>query len=191
MRVRFRAGDLVGGIRKSGFRDPVRMSSVGGLLDSGGAFSDVSVACLEGASGEDGVRQLTNCANRRRPAFESRPAHTSPDSGPTRKSAVSGNTVGEIRKWGFRDIARAPWRGGVYWIPPARVLTPPPRALLGISGENGVRKLPTCADRRWPAFESLPTQTSPDFGPARKSAISVDIVGEIRKSGFRDIARAP
>ena len=80
----------------------------GGLLDSGGAFSDDSVACLEGAPGEDGVRQLTNCANRRRPAFESRPAHTSPDSGPTRKSAVSGNTVGEIRKSGFRDIARAP-----------------------------------------------------------------------------------
>ena len=76
-------------------------------MDSGGAFSDVSVACLEGASGEDGVRRLTNCANRRRAAFESRPAHTSPDSRPTRKSAVSGNTDGKIRRLGFRDIARA------------------------------------------------------------------------------------
>ena len=33
-------------LRKSGNRDLVRNSHGGGLLDSGGAFSDVSVACL-------------------------------------------------------------------------------------------------------------------------------------------------
>ena len=40
----------------------------------------------------------------RGPAFESRPAHKSPDFGPTRKSPISGDFVGEIRKSGFRDL---------------------------------------------------------------------------------------
>ena len=79
--------------------------------------------------------------------------------------------------------------GGVYWVPAARFLTPPSRVLERVSGKNGVRKLPDCADRRAPAFESRPAHKSPDFGPTRKSAISGDIVGGIRKSGFRDLVR--
>ena len=47
--------------------------------------------------------------------------------------------------------------GGVSWIPAFRFLTSPPRVLYKASGENGVRKLTTCADRRGPAFESRPT----------------------------------
>ena len=65
----------------------------------------------------------------------------------------------------------------------------PSRVFKGVSGENGARKLTTCADRRGPAFESRPAHMSPDFGPMQKSAISGDIVGEIRKSGFRDLVR--
>ena len=38
-------------------------------------------------------------------------------------------------------------------------------------------------------FESRPAHKSPDFGLARKSAVSGEIVGEIRKSGFRDLVR--
>ena len=43
--------------------------NAGGLLDSGGAFSDVSVACFRGVPGGNGVRELTNCAYRRGPAL--------------------------------------------------------------------------------------------------------------------------
>ena len=76
-------------------------------------------------------------------------------------------------------------------MPAARFLTSPTRVLEGVSGENGVRKSTSCADRRGPAFEGRPAHKSPDFGPTRKSAISGDIVGEIRKSGFRDLVRTP
>ena len=71
----------------------------------------------------------------------------------------------------------------------ARFLASPPRVLQGVSGGNGVRKLTVCADRRGSVFESHPARESPDFGPTRKSAISGDIVEEIRKSGFRDLVR--
>ena len=71
----------------------------------------------------------------------------------------------------------------------ARFATSSSRVLQGVPGENGVRKLTTRADRRGPAFESRPAPKSPDFWPMRKSAISGDIVGEIRKSGIRDLAR--
>ena len=40
------------------------------------------------------------------PAFERRPAHKSPDFGPTRKSAISGDIVEEIRKAGLPDLVR-------------------------------------------------------------------------------------
>ena len=53
-------------------------------------------------SGENGVGKLTNCADRRGHAFKGRPAHKSPDFGPTRKLAVSGDIVGGIQKSGFR-----------------------------------------------------------------------------------------
>ena len=43
--------------------------------------------------------------------------------------------------------------------------------------------------RRGPAFEGLPAHKLPDFGPTRKSATPGEIVGEIRKSGFRDLVR--
>ena len=76
-------------------------------MDSGGAFFRVSVARFgEGVSGENVVPKSTNCADRRGAAFESRPAHKSPDFGLARKSAVSGEIVGEIRKSGFRDLVR-------------------------------------------------------------------------------------
>ena len=137
---------------------------------------------LVGVSGENGVRKLTNCAERRGYASESRPAHKLPGFGQTRKSAMSGDIAGGIRKSGFRDLVRAS-RGGVYWVPAARVLTSPPRVLQGISGENRVRKLTNCADRRGLAFESRPARKSPDFGLTPISAISGDIAGG---SGARD-----
>ena len=55
---------------------------------------------------------MTNCADRRGSACESRPAHKSSDFGLTRKSAVSGEIVGEIPKSGVRHIVRIP-RGGL------------------------------------------------------------------------------
>ena len=79
--------------------------------------------------------------------------------------------------------------GGVYWIPVAGVLTSSPRVLVGVFGENRVQKLTNCAERRGYASESRPAHKSPDFGPTRKSAVSGEIVGEIRKSGFRDLVR--
>ena len=153
----------------------------GGLSDSGGACSDVSVACQQGVSGENGVQKLTPCADRLGSAVESRPAYKSPDFGPARKSAFSGDIVRDIRKSGSRQ--------DVYWIPAARFLTFPSRVSKRASGENGVRKLTTCADRRGPAFEHPPARKSPDFGPVRKYAISGDIVGDARESGFRDLVR--
>ena len=107
------SGGAVREIRKSGFRDLVRNSWGGGLLDSGGAFSDVSVACFTGVSGENGARKSTACADRRGPAFESRPAHKSPDFGKTRKSAISGDVVEGIRKSGFRDLGRTSYWGSI------------------------------------------------------------------------------
>ena len=67
----------------------------------------------KGVSGENGDGKLTNRANWRGPAFEGRPAHKSPDSGPTQQSAISGDAAGGIRKSGFRDLARAPYWGGL------------------------------------------------------------------------------
>ena len=68
--------------------------------------------------------------------------------------------------------------------PPAHFLVSPSRVVWGVLGENGAHF--HCGDRRASAFESRPANKSPDFGPPRKSAISGD-VGEIRKSGFRDL----
>ena len=61
------------------------------------------------------------------------------------------------------------------------------RVFERFSGENGVRKLAICADRRGPALESRPAHESLDFGPTRTSALSGDSVGRIRKSEFRDL----
>ena len=215
---------------------------------------------------------MTDCADRRRPAVESRPAHTSPNFGPTRKSAISGYIVGEIRESGFRGPVRMSY-GGVCWIPARRFLTSPYRVyrrfpaktgsgnrpaepagggphlrvapptnrpisgrrgnlrfpeavsgksgnrdfgissgrhmrgancaqaarflpspshvLGGVSGENGARESANCADRRGSVFESGAAHKSPDFGPTPKSAISGDILGEIWKSGFRDLDGNP
>ena len=143
---------------------------------------------LERASGENGVRKLTTCADPRGPAFEGRPARTSRDFGPTRQSAISGGIVGEP---GNRNFGISPGRhvGGVYWIPAARFLTSPSRVLQEIPVENEVRQLTTCADRRGPAFESRPARKPPDFGPARKSASSGDTARGIWKSGSRDLDR--
>ena len=131
---------------------------------------------------------MATCADRRGPAFESRPAHTSPDFGPARKSAIPGDTVGGSLEIGISG-SRRDVRGGVFWIPAARVLASPSRVLQELSSENGARKLTNCADRRGPAFEGRLAEKSPDFGPTRKSAISGNIVGEIRKSGFRGLVR--
>ena len=108
------SGDVVEEIRKSGFRDLGRKSYGGSLLDSGCAFSDVSVARFTGRSGDDGVRKLAGCADRRGSASESRPASGSPDFGLTRTSAMSGDIVGEIRKSGdaASDIPVARLDGG-------------------------------------------------------------------------------
>ena len=76
--------------------------------------------------------------------------------------------------------------GGVYWVPVARVLTSSPRVLVGVFGENRVQKLTNCAERRGYASESRPARKSPGFGLTRKSAVSGEIVGDIRESGFWD-----
>ena len=73
--------------------------------------------------------------------------------------------------------------------PAARFLASLLRALVRVSGGNGVRKSTDCAGRRGSVFEGRPAHKSPDFWPTRKSAIAGDIVGEFRKSGFRDIVR--
>ena len=157
-------------------------------MGSGGAFCDVSVARFTDGFRENGVRKSTNCADRRGPACESRPAHKSLGPGPTRRSAISGDSVRGIRKSGILDPGRMSGRE-VYRIPAKRVLTSPSRVLQKVSGDNGARKLTNCADRRGPAFESRPAHTSPDFGPMRKSANPGDIAGGNRKSGSRDIVR--
>ena len=54
---------------------------------------------------------MTDCADRRGSAFESRPARKSPDFGLARNSAISGDAAGEIRKSGFRDLVRNSWGG--------------------------------------------------------------------------------
>ena len=97
----------------------------------------------------------------------------------------------KLRKSGNPDfrIPSGCHMGGVYWIPAARFLTSPTRVLEGVSGENGARKSTGRAGRRGPAFGSRPAHKSPDFGPIRKSSVSGEIVGEIRKSGFRDPVR--
>ena len=94
-----------------------------------------------------------------------------------------------LRKSGNRDfgISSGCHMGGAYWIPAARSLASPPRVSEGVSGENGGRKLYQLRRPAGPAFESCPAHRSPDFGPTRKSAISGDTVGEIRRSGFRDL----
>ena len=56
---------------------------------------------LQRVSGGNGARKLTNCSDRRGPALERRPVRNSPNFGPTRKSAISGDTVGEIRESGL------------------------------------------------------------------------------------------
>ena len=184
---------------------------------------------------------MTTRADRRGPACESRPARKSPDFGPTRGSAFSGDIVGEVRKSGFRDPVRTSWGASIGFRrcvlrrlrrvfqkgfrrrrgPEIDRLRRPAGArirksaisgdivgdiresgsrqdvmggsivarLQKVSGDNGARKLTNCADRRGPASESRPAHKSPDFGPTRRSAISGDTVGEIRKSGFRDPVR--
>ena len=72
-------------------------------------------------------------------------------------------------------------------IPAARFLTSPSRGVERVSSENGVWKLANCADRRGAMFESRPAHKSPDSWLTRKSAISGEIVGDIRKSGFRGL----
>ena len=121
------SGDIVRGIREPGFRGVVRISSGGGLSGSGGAFPKVSVARFGQRFPAKTGRKLSDCADPREPAFESRLAHKSPDVGPTRKSGVSGGGVGEIRKSGFRDVVRGSW--GVYQISAARFPASPSRIL--------------------------------------------------------------
>ena len=74
-------------------------------------------------------------------------------------------------------------------MPAARFPTSPSRVLEGVSGENGVRKSTNCAGRRGSVFEGRPAHKSPDVGLTRKSAVSGDIAGGVRKSGFRDLVR--
>ena len=85
----------------------------GGILVSVGAFPDVCVACLEGVPGKNGARKSPNCANRRGSVFGSGLARKSLDFGPTPKSVISGDILGDIRKSGFRDLVRMSY-GGVY-----------------------------------------------------------------------------
>ena len=56
---------------------------------------------------------MTNCADRRGPAFESRPDHKSAGCALTRKSAISGEIVREIRRSGFRDLVAKSHVGGL------------------------------------------------------------------------------
>ena len=144
-------------------------------------FATCPSRVLQGVTGENGVRILTDCADRRGPACESRPAHTSPVLGPTRRSAISGDSVRGIRKSGFRDLVRLS-RGEVYWIPAARVLTSRSRAVQ-VSGENGARKLTHSADRRGSAFQSRAARKSPDSGRRQNLRFPGTFMG---KSGNRD-----
>ena len=160
-------------LEKSGSRDSGTPSGChGGVYRIPAArFPAPPSRVSKGVSGENGVGELTTCAGRRGPASESRPAHRSPDFGPMRKSTISGDTVGGIS-------------GSGNCFP-----TSPSRVFQDVPGENEVQKLTTCADQRGPAFGNRPARRSPDFGPTRKYAISGDIVGGIRESGFRDLVR--
>ena len=78
-----------------------------GLWAPAAGFTASPPRVLTGFSGENGARKLTTFAARWWYASESRPAHRSPDLGPTRKFAIPGDLSGEIRKSGFRDLVRA------------------------------------------------------------------------------------
>ena len=95
---------------------------------------------------------MTNCAGQRGAAFESRPAHKSPDFGSTRKSAISGDVVEGIRKSGFRDLVMASYGGGILGSV-AR--------LEGVSGENGA----PCLAAQLVKFRTPFSPAEPDFGP--------------------------
>ena len=156
--------------RRRNLRFPGTFLGISGNRDSGissgipaARFPTSPSRVLEGVSGENGARKSTGRAGRRGPAFESRPAHKSPDFGPIRKSSVSGEIVGEIRKSGFRDLVRTPYRG-VYWIPAARVLTSPPRVLEGAPGENGARNFARLRRPAGAAFSPAFRRISGIFG---------------------------
>ena len=68
---------------------------------------------LGGVPSENGVGKLTTCADRRGPAFGRRPAHTSPDFVPMRKSSISGEVVGDAWKSGLRDLVRMSYGRGL------------------------------------------------------------------------------
>ena len=117
---------------------------------------------------------MTSCADRRRPT--SRPI--------SRRCEDMRFSATLLEKSGSRDSGTpSGCHGGVYRIPAARFPAPPSRVSKGVSGENGVGELTTCAGRRGPASESRPAHRSPDFGPMRKSTISGDTVGGISGSG--------
>ena len=118
---------------------------------------------------------MTNCADRRGLAFESRPARKSPDFGLTPISAISGDIAGGS---GARDFGiSSGCHGGAYWIPAARFLTSPSRLVAGVAGEGGVRKSTGCADRRGP-------RNRPISGRCENLRFPATLLGKSGNRGF-------
>ena len=137
--------------RRENMRFPATLSGMSGNRDFGissgrhggvywipaARFATSPSLVLQRVTGENGVRKLTNRPDRRGSAFESRPARKSPDFGPTRKSAVPGDIVGDARYSGFRAHVRMSLWESIGFQ--RRVFpTSPSRGLEGASGENGV-----------------------------------------------------
>ena len=119
----------------------------------------------QGVFGENGGRELTNCAERRGSAFQIRPARKTPDFWPTRISAISGDIAGETRKSGFQDLDRnLRGGGGLLHSGGASPDVSVARCIEGFA-RNGVRELTNYADRRGSAYDSRPAQKSPEIGP--------------------------
>ena len=136
--ARFRADAKIRDLRRRRGGNPEIGVSTG---RHGGALSDVPVACLEGVCGANGVQKLTNCADRRGPAFESRPAHRSPRAQVAQFRADA--KICDFRRhcWGSPEIgisgSRQDIMGGVYRIPAARSLTSPLRVSDGLPAKTG------------------------------------------------------
>ena len=126
---------------------------------------------------------MTDCAGRRGSAFESRPAHKSPDFGLTRESATSG----DIGKSGNRDFEISSRIHGGGLLDFGGAFSDVSAVCLGKSSR---RKLIPEPDRlRRPAGVRVREPPRPQVARFRADAGICDFrrPWEIRKSGFRDL----
>ena len=79
---------------------------------------------------------MTTRADRLGSAFDCCPARRLPDFGLTRKSAISGDIVRDIRNSGFRDLVENSCGGVSSGIPAARLLPSPRRVLDAAAGKK-------------------------------------------------------